>query len=71
MGGAKKNIYVMKKYDSGYLKFDFWKYAANNSNIFTGYYIPIEVNRSCLPHKPVEYYVEGLIVGNELIPFNY
>ena len=23
LGGAKKNIYVMKKYDSGYLKFDF------------------------------------------------
>ncbi|MBQ7632979.1 MAG: hypothetical protein IJS88_02540 [Alphaproteobacteria bacterium] len=70
LGGAKKNIYVMRKYDSGYLKFDFWKYAANNSNIFIGYYIPIGIHSGLCGRKPVEYYVEGLIVGNKLIPFD-
>lgn len=71
LSGGKKNIYIMKKYASGYLKLDFWEYAANNSHIFTGYYIPIGVKTDSLPHRPVEYYVEGLIVENELIPFDY
>jgi hypothetical protein len=63
----EKDIYILYKCGSGYIKFDLWEYAVS-PNIYEGYFIPEGAETCVLTRKPQEHSIS--IIGNKLILFD-
>ena len=60
----EKDIYLLYKNGSGYIKFNFWEYAVS-PDFCEGYFIPEGAETCVLTRKPQEY--QALIVNNAFV----
>ncbi|MBQ8677534.1 MAG: hypothetical protein IJ529_03590 [Alphaproteobacteria bacterium] len=60
----EKDIYILYKHGSGYVKFDLWEYAVS-PDFYEGYFILNGAETCVLTRKPQEY--QALIVNNAFV----